>query len=375
MMPSRHVVLAAGGTGGHLFPAAAVARELVRRDYPVSLATDRRGESFETGVDGVRTHRISSAGSAGGPLARIGAALAIGAGVIQAWRLLGRLRPAGVIGFGGYPSVPTMLAAVARGLPSLIHEQNAVLGRANRLVLRRVSAVATSFEATAGLGDAGRAKAVTTGNPVRGAFSQARALAYPESATGDGEIRVLVLGGSQGARVFSDVVPAALSRLPDAMRSRFRVVQQCRPEDIEEVRRTYRRNGIDAELARFFTDVAARMAAAHLVVARSGASTVAELAEVGRPAILVPYPHATDDHQTANARAMEEAGGAWLIPGGAFTAEALAGRFEEFVLRRELLTTAAAAMRRAGGRNAAAALVNRFEQLMDAAPGLRETAA
>ena len=373
MTRPRHVVLAAGGTGGHLFPAAAVARELVRRDYPVALATDRRGEKFETGVDGVRAHRIRSAGSGGGPLARIGAAFAIGAGVIQAWRLLGRLRPAGVIGFGGYPSVPTMLAAVARGLPSLIHEQNAVLGRANRLVMRRVSAVATSFEATAGFGDVGRPGAVTTGNPVRPAFSEARMLAYPENA--DGEIRMLVLGGSQGARVFSDVVPAALSRLPAAVRSRFRVVQQCRPEDIGEVRRAYRQGGVDAELARFFTDVAARMAAAHLVVARSGASTVAELAEVGRPAILVPYPHATDDHQTANARAMEQAGGAWLIPGTAFTAEALAARLEKFVLRPELLTAAAAAMRRAGGCDAAAALVNRFEQLLEAAAIRREAAA
>ena len=375
MTRPRHVVLAAGGTGGHMFPAAAVARELVRRDYPVSLATDRRGRNFETGVDGLRTHLVSSAGSGGGPAARIGAAFAIGAGLVQAWRLLARLKPAGVIGFGGYPSVPTMLAAVTRGLPSLIHEQNAVLGRANRLVMRRVSAIATSFEATAGPGDAWRARAVTTGNPVRGAFSEARAEAYPESAGGGGEIRLLVLGGSQGARVFGEVVPAALSRLPEAMRGRFRVIQQCRPEDIGEVRRAYGQSGIGAELARFFTDVAGRMAAAHLVIARSGASTVAELAEVGRPAILVPYPHATDDHQTANARAMEEAGGAWLIPPAAFAPEALADRLEELVLKPGLLAAAAAAMRRAGGRDAAAALVDRFEQLLDAAPDSREAAA
>ena len=358
-----------------MFPAAAVARELVRRDYPVSLATDRRGRNFEIGVDGVGTHLVSSAGSGGGPVARIGAAFAIGAGLVQAWRLMARLKPAGVIGFGGYPSVPTMLAAVMRGLPSLIHEQNAVLGRANRLVMRRVSAIATSFEGTAGPGDAWRARVVMTGNPVRDAFSEARAEAYPESAGRDGEIRVLVLGGSQGARAFGEVVPAALSRLPETMRGRFRVVQQCRPEDIGEVRRAYSQSGIGAELARFFTDVAARMAAAHLVIARSGASTVAELAEVGRPAILVPYPHATDDHQTANARAMEEAGGAWLIPAAAFTPEALAVRLEELVLKPERLAAAAAAMRSAGGRNAAAALVNRFEQLLDAAPESREAAA
>lgn len=367
MTVARAVLLAAGGTGGHLFPAIAAARELERRGHRVSLATDARGERFDTGISD--SHRVRSGGSVGGAAARFGAGLAIGLGFVQAWRLLSRLRPTGAIGFGGYPSVPTMLAVVSRGVPSLIHEQNAVLGRANRLVARRVSAIAASFEDTGGLDPAERARTEVVGNPVRPAFAEMRARPAPEYAGGDGGIRLLVLGGSQGARVFADVVPAAFRELPEALRNRFRVAQQCRPEDVDRVRRAYREAGVAAELGEFFPDVAERMADARLVVARAGASTVAELAEVGRPAVLVPYPHATDDHQTANARAMEKGGGAWLVGEDAFDAASLASRLEDFARRPERLAAAAAAMRRQGGRDAARALVDRFERLFEAGRG------
>lgn len=367
MTGGRHVALAAGGTGGHLFPAMAVAQELERRGYQVTLATDARGERYATGIADVR--RVSSGGSGGGLGAKMGAGLAICAGFAEAWLLLRRLGPAGVVGFGGYPSVPTMLAAIARGLPTLIHEQNAVLGRANRLVARRVSAVATSFESVERLGPAGSAAAASTGNPVRESFSGLRSRAYQAPDGDDGAIRLLVLGGSQGAHAFSEVVPAALLRLPEDVRRRLSVVQQCRAEDLEGVAGIYRDAGIDADLASFFDDAAERVAGAHLVIARAGASTVAELAEVGRPAILVPYPHAADDHQTANARAMEMGGGAWLMSPAAFDPGSLATRIGELARRPELLRTAAAAMRAMGGRDAARALADRFEGLLDGAGG------
>lgn len=367
MTGGRHVALAAGGTGGHLFPAMAVAQELDRRGYRVTLATDARGERYATGLADVR--RVSSGGSGGGLGAKVGAGFAICVGFVEAWLLLRRLDPAGVVGFGGYPSVPTMLAAIARRLPTLIHEQNAVLGRANRLVARRVSAVATSFDGVERLGPTGSADAVLTGNPVRESFGGLRSQAYRAPDGDGGVIRLLVLGGSQGAHAFSEVVPAALLRLPQDVRGRLNVVQQCRTEDLEDVARIYRDAGIDADLAAFFEDVAERVASAHLVIARAGASTVAELAEVGRPAILVPYPHAADDHQTANARAMEKGGGAWLMSPAAFDPGSLAARIEELACRPELLGAAAAAMHAMGGREAARALADRFEALLETAGG------
>lgn len=354
------VVLAAGGTGGHVFPALAVADELLRRGYRVSLATDSRGAGFGDRAPGIDVHRVAASNGRGGAISRIGGALVVGAGMVQAWRLLARLRPACVVGFGGYPSVPTMMAAAARRVPSIIHEQNAVLGRANRLVAGRAAAIAASFERTRGVRDADRPRTFVTGNPVRAAFSEARARAYPSA---DERIGLLVLGGSQGAAVFADVVPRAFAALPETLRRRFAVTQQCRPEDLERTRRAYLEIGMPAELAAFFDDIPDRMANNHAVVARAGASTVAELAEAGRPAILVPYPYAADDHQTANAQAVADGAG-WLIPTTEFTADAVAVRLREFANDPNVLARAAAAMRDRGGRNAAGALVDRLEQLV-----------
>ncbi|MEX2453315.1 MAG: undecaprenyldiphospho-muramoylpentapeptide beta-N-acetylglucosaminyltransferase [Rhodospirillaceae bacterium] len=368
MSRAPHVVLAAGGTGGHIFPAIAVAEELLARGYEVSLVTDRRGQGFGSALPQVAVHRIRASGIGRGIVGKLSSAASIAAGVLQARRLLTRLRPVCVVGFGGYPSVPTMIAATSRGIPSIVHEQNAVLGRANRLVAPRVSAIATSFADTAFVRDEDRAKTVLTGNPVRGAFSAARREAFPPIGPNGEGLRVLVLGGSQGARILSDVVPRAFAEMPPTLRRRFAVTQQCRPEDMERVAAAYAAAGMNPVLAPFFDDVPDRMAAAHVVIARAGASTVAELAEAGRPAILVPYPHATDDHQTANARAMEAAGGAWLIPQTAFAAETLIIRLEGFVNLPDGLRRAAEKMRAAGGRNAAAAVAGRVEALAGTAP-------
>lgn len=360
----RNILLAAGGTGGHIFPAIAVAEELMKRGHTVSLATDARGTNLGSTLPGVDVYRISASGVRGGVIAKVKGVASIGLGVLQARRLFRNLRPACVIGFGGYPSVPTMVAAASRGLPTIIHEQNAVLGRANRLVARRVSAIASSFDQTTGIDTASEGKIVQTGNPVRAAFSAARAQDYPRIGPNGEGVKILVLGGSQGARILSEVVPKALAEMPETLRRRFAITQQCRPEDIENVRIAYEDANVSADLSKFFDDVPDRMAAAHVVITRAGASTVAELAEAGRPAILVPYQHATDDHQTANARAVEAKGAGWLIPQAGFTPEALTMRLESFVNLHNLLIDAARAAHDFGGRNAAAALADEAERLM-----------
>jgi len=274
--------------------------------------------------------------------------------MLEARRLLKRLAPSVVVGFGGYPSIPTVIAAAMLRVPVVLHEQNALLGRANRRLAARAAAIATSFARVALLPD-GRA-ARMTGNPVRPGILAVRE--WPYAAGGDGALSIFVMGGSQGAHVFSEVVPAALALLPDALKTRLSVVQQCRSEDLEDARAAFATAGVKAELAAFFTDVPDRLAACHLVIARAGASTVAELGVAGRPAILVPYPFATDDHQTANAEAFAETGGAWVIGQRAFKPEVLAQRIEMLVSRPDILARAAAAARAAGQPDAAERLAD-----------------
>ncbi len=358
------IVLAAGGTGGHVFPAQALAAELAARGRALALITDRRGADFEGAIDRDAIHAVPAASVSGRGLAgRLRGLAAIGLGVLQARRLLGRLGPAGVVGFGGYASVPAVLAATRMGLPSVIHEQNAVLGRANRLLAPRVRAIATSFAATAQICPADAGKAEHTGNPVRPEIAALADLPYraPEA---DGRLELLVTGGSQGARVMSDVVPAALAALPEGLRRRLHVVQQCRAEDLDRVRASYAGAAIEAELAPFFGDLAARLAAAHLVVARAGASTIAEIAAAGRPAILVPYPHATDDHQSANANAFAASGAGWPMPEPGFTPEALAARVTSLAETPALLAEAARAARAEGRADAARRLADLVERRM-----------
>jgi UDP-N-acetylglucosamine--N-acetylmuramyl-(pentapeptide) pyrophosphoryl-undecaprenol N-acetylglucosamine transferase len=367
MTAGRSILLAAGGTGGHIFPAIAVAEELIARGHTVALATDARGTGLGSSLAGVDVHRISASGVSGGLMAKVSAAVSIGVGVLQARRLFRKLRPGCVIGFGGYPSVPTMIAATSRGLPTIIHEQNAVLGRANRLVSKRVTVIATSFKETSGIAVTSDDNVVLTGNPVRAAFSAVRQQAYPPIGPNGEGVKILVMGGSQGATVLSEIVPRALKEMPETLRRRFAITQQCRAEDIENVRRIYAEAGVSADLATFFDNVPDRMAGAHIVITRAGASTMAELAEAGRPAILVPYPHATDDHQTANARAVEATGAGWLIPQDGFTPDALTMRLESFVNLQNILIDAAKCAHEFGSMSAAAGLADQAEKLMGVA--------
>ena len=340
-MTALRIALAAGGTGGHVFPALSLAEALCARGHQVLVLTDKRGDAFEVRDAAWTVTRIRAASpSKPGVLAKLGAAAQLCLGVFDARRALRNFQADVVVGFGGYPSVPAIFAGSWLNKPAILHEQNAVLGRANRWLVTRAAVVATSFDAT--LGADGGQPVERTGNPVRAAILAHRETRY-EALDAMGPIRLRVFGGSLGARVFSDLVPASLALLPSVLRDRVELVQQCRPEDLEPVRDAYDALGIKAEIAPFFDDVPNRLANAHLVIARAGASTVSELGVIGRPAILVPYPHAMDDHQSRNAKAMENAGGGWMMGESDLTAETLAARLEALLGAPERLQQAAAA--------------------------------
>ncbi len=359
----KPIVIAAGGTGGHFFPAEALAAELIARGRRVVLLTDARSGGLNSPMFAKReTHVLPGAGIAGRGLVRGAKAIfSLAAGVLRARSLLSKLNAGAVVGFGGYPCVPPVLATrFLRHKPAVIlQEQNAVLGRANRFLSGRADRLALGFAATQRVPAGARTE--VTGNPVRPAIA---ALANAGYAAPDGNIHLLVLGGSLGARVFSDVVPAALLALPNGLRARLSVTQQCRQEDLDRVRAAYVEAGIVAELAPFFSDVADRLRDAHLVIARAGASTVAELAVAGRPSILVPLPGAIDDHQTGNARALADAGGAWVMPQPTFTPTALTEKLTELLNNPAALAAAAAGARTQGRPNAAARLADLVEALM-----------
>ena len=344
----QSIMLAAGGTGGHLFPAFALAEELARRGVAVDLMTDMRGDRYGGGFPARKVYQVPSAtlaSRAPSDVAKTLMTLARGTGT--AFRMLGQAKPHAVIGFGGYPTYPPLVAARLRGIPTAIHEQNAVLGRANKLLANRVTAIATSFDRTKFLDGRLAAKSVLTGNPVRKAVLEAATLGFLPPLS-DSPIRILIFGGSQGARYFSDIVPLALFALSDALRTRLRVVQQAREEDMERVREAYAESGIKAEIAPFFTDLPARMADAHLIIGRAGASTVAELTVIGRPSILVPLPHALDNDQLNNARRLEEAGGAWCFEQRNLSPERLADELEKLLKTPDTLAAAAKAAKNAG---------------------------
>lgn len=350
------IVLAAGGTGGHMFPAEALAGELLGRGVKVALVTDKRGQAFDNRLPGVALHRIRAGRPGTGIASRVLAVCEIALGLLTARRILRTLAPAATVGFGGYPSVPTMLAASRLGMPTVIHEQNARLGRANRWLAPRMKRIATSFAQVDGLTDIDRARIAETGNPVRPAVVAERGVVYTPPASGP--INLLVIGGSQGAHILSAVVPAALALLPAVTKARLMVLQQARPEDLDAVRRVYDASGIRAEVATFFGDVPARMARAHLVISRAGASSVAELCVVGRPAILVPYRHAADDHQTLNAEALAAVGAGWVMSEQKFTPPALVQRLETLFAEPALLAAAAASAKRHGRPDAARRLAD-----------------
>jgi len=363
--PKLHpIVIAAGGTGGHFFSAEALFAELSRRGHWVVLITDERSLRFvPAGFDGRDRFVIRGAGLAGrGLLQAVGAGFQLAAGIIEARSILAKLGATAVVAFGGYPAVAPVLAArLLRRRPAIIlHEQNAVLGRANRLLSHVGDLLALSFPRTARVPK--NARSVVVGNPVRPSICAHAGRPYSEPSAG--AFRVLVLGGSLGARVLSDVVPNAMAALPDALRARLAVVQQCRPEDMDRVRALYEGAGIRAEIDTFFADVAEKMAAAHLVIARAGASTIAELGVIGRPALLVPLPHAIDDHQTANARAFAQTGGGWVMPQHEFTPEALRAWLTGIWQEPHRLTAAAEAARGFGRAQAATALAHQVEALL-----------
>lgn len=356
------IVLAAGGTGGHVFPAQALAETLLARGHRLALITDQRGAEYGGALGRIDTYRISARRLGGGPIGIVMGFLALGRGLFQARRLLKRLMPGAVVGFGGYPSLPTMAAASLGGFRTMVHEQNSVLGRVNRLLAPRVARIATSFAAVSGIRAADRTKIVQTGNPVRGEIAALHGTEYAPPAE-DGPVRILITGGSQGARVMSRVPPAAIALLPEPIRTRLEIVQQCRAEDLDAVRAQYDACGVTAELSNFFGDMPERLAAAHLVIGRAGASTVAELAAVGRPSILSPFPQATDDHQTENARALGSVSAAWPMAEADFTAETLAARLRELIESPETLAAAARAAHNAGRPDAAMRLADAVANL------------
>jgi UDP-N-acetylglucosamine--N-acetylmuramyl-(pentapeptide) pyrophosphoryl-undecaprenol N-acetylglucosamine transferase len=357
---TRHYVLAAGGTGGHLTPAFALAEELHQRGHHVALITDARGDAIPGKPDFLPAHVLPAGRFTRNPLSWFKAIRAVLEGRRMALRLFDSFEPSAVIGFGGYPALPALLAARSAGVPSLVHEQNAVLGRVNRLLAGGVNAIATAYPEVARIKAKHASKVHLVGNPVRAEVLALRDEPFP-AFTEEGLLRVLVTGGSQGARVLSEVVPDGLSMLAPALRSRLQVTQQCRAEDLDVVRARYAAHGIPAELGTYFQDMAARLADAHLFIGRAGASTIAELTAVGRPAILVPLPIATDDHQAANVREIVKAGGARSIRQPSFTASELAKQINSLAQRPETLANAAHAAWNCGRPKAAGDLADLVE--------------
>ena len=335
-----NITLAAGGTGGHMVPAHALAAELKARGHGVMLITDDRGAKIPGLFKDIPTHILPAGRLGGGPIGMLKAVRSVLAGRRQAKALYKEFTPDAVVGFGGYPAFPALLAASSRKIPTILHEQNAVLGRVNRWVAGDAAAIATAYPEVERLKRAYRDKVELVGNPVRESVARLGTMPFPEFDE-TAPLKILVTGGSQGATILGQVVPDALGQLPPKLRHRLQVVQQCRADDIEEVRQRYAALNIPAELLTYIEDMPDRLAEAHLVIARAGASTIAELTAAGRPAILVPLPIATDDHQTVNAREMAKAGGARMIPQDEFTSEALSAQIAAIAGDPQALSNAA----------------------------------
>jgi UDP-N-acetylglucosamine--N-acetylmuramyl-(pentapeptide) pyrophosphoryl-undecaprenol N-acetylglucosamine transferase len=357
------VVLAAGGTGGHLFPAQALAEELVRRGFIIHLMTDERVRDYGKNFPAAEVHVIASATlSLSKPWLLPGRLLRLWGGMRAAKAVLQRIKPVAVVGFGGYPSFPPIFAASSLRIPTLIHDQNAVMGRANRVLARRAKRVASSFEQLAGLPKEVRPKLVVTGNPVRDIALRQRAAPYKAPAANE-TFRLLVFGGSQGARFFADFMPDVFKELPEAVRRSISVVQQCRPEDLDRVRTAYAQLSLAHELQPFFADMPAKIAEAHLVICRSGASTIAELGVIGRPAILVPLPHSIDNDQLRNAESFAKAGAGWVRPQSELTASETAAFLTRLRYEEDELQAAAQAALGHGKPDAAKRLADLVESI------------
>ena len=367
---SKHYVLAAGGTGGHMIPAYALGAELMQRGHHVALMTDDRGAKipgvFGADGKGAQMHILPESRLSGGPLGWLRGVRGIWTGRRMAGQLFETFQPSAVIGFGGYPALPTLLAAQRMRIPTIIHEQNSVMGRVNRFMAGKVNAIATAYKKVERLDDKYSDKTHLVGNPVREEVLALRGEDYPPFFE-DGIFRVLVTGGSQGAKILSDVVPDGLAMLPISLRQRLQVTQQCRAEDIDEVRAKYAAHAIPAQLATYIDDLPDKLGWAHLVIARAGASTIAELTVAGRPAILIPLPGAMDDHQSVNVREMVAAGGARAIRQDNFTAKELAKQIQKIALNPETLENAALEAWKCGLPDATRDLADLVES-MGAAP-------
>jgi len=355
-------VLAAGGTGGHMVPAHALAAELRSRGHGVLLITDDRGARFPGLFEGVPVHILPAGRIGGGPIGWLKALNSIVKGRAQAKRLYREHRPDAVVGFGGYPAFPSLLAASSMKIPTVLHEQNAVLGRVNRLLAGEAEAIGTAYDKVERLKSRNAAKSVLVGNPVREEIARLGELPFPpfdEIAP----LKILITGGSQGATILGQVVPEGLALLQPSLRRRLQIVQQCRPDDIERIRKRYAELGIPAELLTYIEDMPDKLADAHLVIGRAGASTIAELTAAGRPAILIPFAAATDDHQTANAREMTQAGGARTIQQSGFTPVVLARQIEAMAADPIALNNAAARALSVGRPHAARDLADVVERV------------
>lgn len=362
-MTAPLIVLTAGGTGGHLFPAEALANALKQAGARVALATDKRANAYSGSFPADEILEIPSATPSGRSIPQmVKAGLQLARGTLTAIPALRRLKPAVVVGFGGYPTVPPVIAASLLRIPTVVHEANGVMGRANRLLARRASLIATGFAETKGIPANISGRVLQTGNPIRPAVREAARTAY-EAPSRDGRFNLLVVGGSQGARVMSDVIPPAIELLAPELRSRLVIVQQARGEDLDRVRERYGRLGISFEAEPFFKDLPRRIADAHLVVSRSGASTVAELAVIGRPSILVPLPGAIDQDQAANAKVLGDIGAAIVVPQAAFTPERVAAELRIAFETPQNLTKAAEAAHGASITDAAERLAQAVLQL------------
>jgi UDP-N-acetylglucosamine--N-acetylmuramyl-(pentapeptide) pyrophosphoryl-undecaprenol N-acetylglucosamine transferase len=362
------IMLAAGGTGGHLFPAFALAQELARREIIVDLVTDMRGDKYGSDFPARQIYRVPAATLAGkSPIAAAKTGYTLTRGTAAAFKLLGEVKPKALIGFGGYPTFPPLLAAKLRRIPSALHEQNAVLGRANTMLAKRVTAIATSFESVLGITDALQSKVRFTGNPVRDIVIDWSARAYNAPLPG-GPYNILVFGGSQGARYFSDTVPPALAALPEDFRRNLFVTQQARDEDVARVTEAYRAAGIRAQVAAFFKNLPEEMAKAHVVIGRAGASTVAELTVIGRPAILVPLPHALDNDQLQNAKRLEAAEAGWCMQQKDITKETMTAAVVQLFVDPALLQRVAKNAKAQGRPDAVVRLADLAEALMGRRP-------
>ncbi|MCI5060160.1 MAG: undecaprenyldiphospho-muramoylpentapeptide beta-N-acetylglucosaminyltransferase [Alphaproteobacteria bacterium] len=357
METQQLILISAGGTGGHIFPAEALARDLSGRGYRVAVATDARGQKYGHFPEDTAIHSLASAPMRSGFLSKLKSGALLMVGCLQAGKLVDRLKPSVVVGFGGYPSFPAVYAAQKKDIPTIIHEQNAILGKANALLAPKADRIALSWNSVEAISESDAVRSVITGNPVRPEIAALYNQPYPEIKQ-DGPLKVLVLGGSQGASIFSQVLPEVIKELSQEQRARIQITQQCRQEDIEEVEAAYKEMGVQAELATFFDDVAQRLTNCHLVIARSGAGTVAEVTTAGRPAIFVPYPHHKDQQQKRNADTVFDAGGAWVMTQDGFTVEALSARLETFLQNPEALFRAAENARTCGVPDAARKLGN-----------------